>query len=181
MNSLGVYVAFLFLSSFSRDIIGAGETVSINLIIVINGVSIVGRLVPTLLADLLTAPLNALLLCSLAIAIVSYCWVRVGNVPGLWVFAVFYALFAVVIQSSFPATLSTLTTDTSKIGLRMGMVLSVVAIAALIGSPIAGSLIQLDGGHYLFAQMFIGSSILFGFLVLHVARIGKGVFMLERL
>jgi hypothetical protein len=54
----------------------------------------------------------------------------------LWVFAVFYGLFASGVQSLFPVTLSTLSTDTSKIGLRMGMILIVVAVATLIGSPI---------------------------------------------
>jgi hypothetical protein len=141
MNFLGLFAAFFFLSSFSRDIMGIGESISINLFMVSNGVSVVGRMVPIVLTIRLTEPLNILLPFSLATAIVPYCWTRVNKMLGIWVFAVFYGLFASGVQSLFPTTVSTLTSDNSKIGFRKGMVLSVVAIATLIGSPHVGSLI----------------------------------------
>lgn len=55
----------------------------------------------------------------------------------------------------------------------MGMVLSVVAVAALIGTPIAGALVDRDDGQYLYAQMFMGSAILAGTLTLIAARVTK--------
>ena len=55
----------------------------------------------------------------------------------------------------------------------MGMVLSVVGVAALIGSPIAGALIQEGNGEYLYAQMFMGSVIITGTMTLVAARIAK--------
>ena len=39
------------------------------------------------------------------------------------------------IQSLFPATLSTLTTDLQKVGVRMGLVFTLVSFAALMGPP----------------------------------------------
>jgi MFS family permease len=55
----------------------------------------------------------------------------------------------------------------------MGMVMSVVGIAALIGSPIAGALVQHGDGDYLYAQMFMGSVILAGTMFLIAARVAK--------
>ena len=58
------------------------------------------------------------------------------------------------------------------------MVLSVVAVAALIGSPIAGALVQRDDGGYLYAQMFMGSAIMAGTLTLvgaRAVRVGLGL------
>lgn len=173
LNFWGLYVGFFYVGSFSRNIIGVSETVSIDLLLVMNGVGLVGRLVPNLLADQFTGPLNLLIPFSGATAIVAYCWAPVKDLSGLWVFAALYGLFAAGIQSLFPATLSTLTTDLKKIGVRMGMVLSVVAVAALIGSPIAGALIERDDGGYLYAQMFMGSAIIAGTSTLIAARITK--------
>jgi MFS family permease len=173
LNFWGLYVAFFYIGSFSREIIGVDQTTSIDLLMVMNGVGIVGRLVPNFLADQFTGPLNLLIPFSGATALVAYCWAAVKDMSGLWAFAVFYGLSAAGIQSLFPATLSTLTTDLKKTGVRMGMVLSVVAVAALIGSPIAGALVQLDDGGYLYAQMFMGSAIIAGTLTLIAARIVK--------
>jgi MFS family permease len=173
LNFWGLYVAFFYIGSFSRNIIGVSETTSIYLLMIMNGVGILGRLVPNLLADQFTGPLNLLIPFSCATAIVAYCWSAVHDMSSLYAFAVFYGLFAAGIQSLFPATLSTLTTDLKKIGVRMGMVLSIVAVAALIGSPIAGALVSTDGGDYLYAQMFMGSAIIAGTVVLVGARVTK--------
>ncbi|KAF7715088.1 Uncharacterized protein PECH_007661 [Penicillium ucsense] len=178
LNFCGLYVGFYYVGSFSRDIIGATESVSIDLLLVMNGVGVVGRLVPNLLADQVTGPLNLLIPFSAATAIVAYCWAAVRDLSGLWAFAAVYGIFAAGIQSLFPATLSTLTTDLKKIGVRMGMVMSVVGVAALVGSPIAGALVQRDEGGYLYAQMFAGSTMLAGMMTLVAARwvkVGMGV------
>lgn len=173
LNFWGLYIGFFYIGSFSRNIIGVSTDRSIDLLLVMNGVGMVGRLVPNLLADQFTGPLNLLIPFSFATALVGYCWAAVKDMGGLWAFAVFYGLFAAGIQSLFPATLSTLTTDLKKIGVRMGMVLSVVAVAALIGSPIAGALVERDDGNYLYAQMFMGSAIIAGGITLSGARVTK--------
>lgn len=178
LNFWGLYVAFFYIGSFSRKIIGVSETISIDLLLVMNGVGMVGRLVPNFMADRFTGPLNLLIPFSFATAVVAYCWSAVSDLTGLWIFAAFYGFAAAGIQSLFPATLSTLTTDLKKIGVRMGMVLSVVAVAALIGSPIAGALVQRDDGGYLYAQMFMGSAIMAGTLTLvgaRAVRVGLGL------
>lgn len=173
LNFWGLYIGFFYIGSFGRDIVGVSQTVSINLLLVMNGVGLLGRLIPNLMADKYTGPLNMLIPFSLATGIVAYGWSGVNSLSGLYAFAVFYGLSAAGIQSLFPATLSTLTTDLKKTGVRMGMVLSVVGIAALIGSPIAGALVQEDNGEYLYAQMFMGSAIIAGSITLVTARIAK--------
>ncbi|KAJ5772071.1 hypothetical protein N7520_002600 [Penicillium odoratum] len=178
LNFWGLYVAFFYIGSFSTNIIGASDTTSVYLLMVMNGVGLIGRLVPNFMADQFTGPLNLLIPFSCSTALVAYCWAAVKNMNGLWAFAAFYGLSAAGIQSLFPATLSTLTTDMKKIGVRMGMVLSVVAVAALIGSPIAGALVSSDDGEYMYAQMFMGSAIIAGTLTLigaRVCKVGTGI------
>jgi MFS family permease len=92
---------------------------------------------------------------------------------GLVAFSVVYGLFASSIQALFPATLSSLTIDLKKAGVRMGMVFSVVSLASLTGPPLAGALIQKNEGRYLHAQIFAGSVIMCGCLALVASRIAR--------
>ena len=94
-------------------------------------------------------------------------------------FAAIYGLFASAIQSLFAVSLAALTDDLSKLGTRMGMVFSVVAFASLTGSPIAGALIQADGGTYLGAQIWAATSMLLGAAALTVARVGRTGLVLQ--
>ncbi|PLB39367.1 putative MFS monocarboxylate transporter [Aspergillus candidus] len=173
LNFWGIYVGFFYIGSFSRNMIGVSQETSIDVILVMNGIGLLGRLGPNYLADRFTGPLNMLLPFSLATGVISYCWAGVDSVSGLYAWSAFYGLAAAGIQSLFPATLSTLTTDLKKTGVRMGMVLSVVGVAALIGSPIAGALVEKADGHYLYAQMFMGTVIVAGMLTLSCARLAK--------
>ncbi|KAK1146690.1 hypothetical protein N8T08_002763 [Aspergillus melleus] len=180
LNFWGIYVGFFYIGSFGRNIIGVSQSTSIDVLLVMNGVGLLGRLIPNLMADWYSGPLNMLIPFSLATAVVSYCWAAVNSQGGLYAFSVFYGLSAAGIQSLFPATLSTLTTDLKKTGVRMGMVLSVVAVAALIGSPIAGALIERGNGQYLYAQVFMGSAIISGTLTLVASRVARLGFAWQR-
>ncbi|KAJ6153807.1 hypothetical protein N7470_006766 [Penicillium chermesinum] len=120
LNFWGLYIAFFYIGSFSTDIIGADQTTSTDLLLVMNGVGLVGRLVPNFLADQVTGPLNLLIPFSCATGLVAFCWSAVKTLNGLWGFAACYGLVAAGIQSLFPATLSSLTTDLKKAGVRMG-------------------------------------------------------------
>jgi MFS family permease len=91
----------------------------------------------------------------------------------LYGFALAYGLFASAIQSLFAVSLAALTDDLNQLGTRMGIVFSVVAFASLTGSPIAGAILQANGGDYLGAQMWAASSMLMGAGALAVARLCK--------
>lgn len=173
LNFWGIYIGFFYIGSFGRNMIGVSQETSIDVLLVMNGIGLLGRLGPNYLADRFTGPLNMLLPFSLATGVIAYCWAGVDSLSGLYAWSAFYGLTAAGIQSLFPATLSTLTTDLKKSGVRMGMVLSVVGVAALIGSPIAGALVQKADGHYLYAQMFMGTVIVAGNLTLSCARLAK--------
>ena len=59
------------------------------------------------------------------------------------------------------------------------MVFSVVAFAALTGSPIAGALVQAGGGTYLGAQIWAATSMLLGVVALTGARVGRTGWVLQ--
>ena len=102
-----------------------------------------------------------------------FCWAAVSDPGGLTGFAVVYGLAAAGIQSLFPATTTSLTTDLKKTGVRLGQVFSIVSFACLTGPPLAGALIQDRNGSYLYAQMFAGTVLFCGCITLIAARLAK--------
>jgi MFS family permease len=102
--------------------------------------------------------------------VLLYTWVAVRDLPGLYVFCVVYGVFGAGAQGLFPASCSSLTADLSKMGVRTGMVFSVVSIACLTGPPLAGALIERRDGDFLYAQIFGGTAFMGAALTLIGAR-----------
>lgn len=175
-----LYFAFYYIGSFGRDILRFSVADSINLLLILNGIGAIGRMIPGYLADKYFGPMNLLVPFAFGSGLLLYCWAAVSSRTGLIAFAVVYGLFAAGIQSLFPATLSRLTTDLSKVGVRMGMCFSVISFACLTGPPLAGALIQKDGGRYIGAQMYAGSAMMVGCALLMASRVARVGFRIER-
>lgn len=162
LNFWGLYFAFFYIENFARDRLNASSATSINLLITINVVGVVGRIVPSLIADLRLGTINVLIVCSFSASIVIYCWQAIDSINGLFVFAGIYGVVAGALQSLIPALAASLTTDLTKIGSRLGMILTIVSFGPLTGPSLAGALIKGDAGRYNHAQLFAGTSILVG-------------------
>ena len=135
-----------------------------------NGISVIGRLLPNLVADRLLGPVTTMIVSSLISGIVTFCWTAVYNMSGLWAFGTFFGFFCAGIQSLFPACLASLTPDLQKRGARMGMGFAVAGLASLTGSPLGGGLVQTDDGGYLYAQMWAGASLVAASAFLFASR-----------
>lgn len=145
----------------------------------LNGIGIIGRLVPNHLADHYGA-INVFIPTALIAGICQLTWIAVTTPAGLYAWTIFYGIAAGGIQSLFPAGLSSLTTDLRKAGTRMGMVFTINSFATLLGPPIDGALISRCGGRYFGAQAFAGVALLVGagFMaaakVVRTRRVGGG-------
>ena len=169
---LGLYFAFFYIASFGRDVIGLSYTEGLNLLLVLNGVGIPGRVLPNIVADRV-GPLTMFVPAAGLAGATMLAWTGVRSAAGLYVWVVFYGLFAGGIQSLFPAGISSLAPDMSKVGVRLGMIFTIVSFAALTGAPIAGAILAASGGRYRGAQIFAGVSMLVGCAFLVAARVAK--------
>jgi hypothetical protein len=172
-NFWGVYFPFYYLTFFARSVIDTSYTQSINLLITLNGVGVLGRIVPNFLADRFLGPLNTLIPVVLLSAALTYAWIGVSATGGLYAWTIVYGIMGAGIQGLFAPTLSSLTTNLRMQGTRMGMVFTIVSFAVLTGPPIAGQLIQDKGGGYEYAEVFAGSALLIGCGFLVAARLAK--------
>ncbi|KIW02236.1 uncharacterized protein PV09_06389 [Verruconis gallopava] len=170
LNFWGVYFPFIYIGSYSRKILHTSYSASISLLLGMNGVSVIGRLIPNVIADRSLGPITTMTLSSLISGIVTFCWAAVHDVPGLWAFGTFFGFFCAGIQSLFPACLASLTPDLQKRGARMGMGFAIAGIASLTGSPLGGGLVQADHGLYLYAQMWAASSFIAASTFLFASR-----------
>jgi hypothetical protein len=76
-------------------------------------------------------------------------------------------------QSLYLATATVIVPELSKVGTRVGMVLTIVSFVTLTGPAVQGVLIQIDQGGYLYAQLFAAFSILIGTILAVWARVSK--------
>lgn len=104
-------------------------------------------------------------------ALLIYTWISVGSQGGLITFAAIYGVVAAGMLSLFPAALASLNSDPRNIGARLGMVMSCLSIACLIGPPIGGALISAGNGDYIYSQCFFGTIVALGSMFLVCTRV----------
>jgi MFS family permease len=153
---LGLYVGFFFIGSFARDVLDASQSVSIQLLLTMNGVGLIARVIPNFIAGKFTGPLNLIIPYTCAVGIVFFSWIAVESISSLWAWAVVQGAANAGVQALFPVVLTSLTDDPKKMGVRSGMGFTTVGLAVLIGPPIAGALVERMDGDYLGLQIFGG-------------------------
>lgn len=141
------------------------------MLFIINGMGIPGRIIPALVANRFFGILNTYVVLGVMAGILLYCWIAVKTYGGMIAFVVCYGLIGGGVQGTALSSLPTLTTDLSKMGVRSGMVLSIVAFACLTGPPLAGALIERDNGSYTYACVWGGTSLILGSLFVTGARL----------
>ncbi|KAF6831584.1 MFS monocarboxylate [Colletotrichum musicola] len=172
LNYLGVFFASYYIASYSRDIIGLSYTSSLNLLLLLNGTGVPGRVIPAYFADIF-GTVNMFIPMSFASGVMMLCWPAVSSITGLYVWTALYGFSTGAIQSLMPAGLGTLTADPRKQGTRMGMTFTIISFAVLIGQPIAGAIISATGGSYVGAQVYAGVCLLSGMCFLVAARTAR--------
>lgn len=176
---IGLYVPFFYISTFASQRAGLGDTLAFYMLPIISAGSIAGRILPGFVADFL-GPLNVLATCTLTAGVLGLCWVAIGpgaGVGGLVVWSLLYGAFSGAFVSLQPSTVVSITDDLSRIGGRLGLNTFCAALGLLIGTPIAGVLLQKDPT-FLGLQIFCGVTLFLGggFVVLtRWSRVGWAV------
>lgn len=153
---------------------------SLTVLLVMNALGVPGRILPALIADAYLGPINTLIPLVFLCGILLYIWAAVKTLNGLIAFAVIFGLVNAAVQGIFMGSVSSLTKDVSKIGTRVGMAMTLAGFGALCGPPIAGQLIDIHGGSFLYTQMFGGTITVVGGLFLVAARVSGTGWVLKK-
>ncbi|KAI9849866.1 MAG: hypothetical protein M1837_000080 [Sclerophora amabilis] len=169
----GVYFGFYYIVSFGVDVLHLTEQNATDLLIYMNVTNFFGRIIPNLISDHWSGPLDTLIPAMVLSALVLFLWIICTTQISLIVIACVYGLTSGSLQSLNNAATIGFVPDVSRIGVRIGMAFTSASFGALTGTPLGGWLIQIHGGGYLYAQIFAGASIAVGSGLLLVARILK--------
>ncbi|RFU71997.1 hypothetical protein TARUN_10266 [Trichoderma arundinaceum] len=152
-----LYFVVFYINSYARNIIGFSNVDSITLLIITNAMGIPARPIVGYIADKYTGPINLFVGATIVVSIVLYSWIGVTTRTGMYVFSVVYGLAIGANQGTFVSSLTSLTKDPQKMGIRFGMVETLCSLAVVAGAPTAGAIIDHNHGDYFWAQIWGGT------------------------
>ncbi|RHZ54816.1 hypothetical protein CDV55_102574 [Aspergillus turcosus] len=139
---------------------------------ILNAASFPGRVIPAILSDKLWKQ-NVLAAAGISSGILALCWQRVQGNAGILVFAAVYGFCSGAIISGTSVSLASVPRDPKNIGTYLGMGMGVASLAALVGPPISGALVDRYHGFSPVAD-FCGVICLFGAGLAVVVKVVSG-------
>jgi MFS family permease len=165
---LGLFLPFNYVL-LQAEAAGTPGNIIPYLLSMLNAASIFGRILPGLFADKY-GRFNVMIIITLVSAIFCFAiWIPVKSTAGLIVFVVIFGFSSGGFISLGPALVAHIS-DIRVIGTRIGAALAVQSFGGLIGSPIGGAIVSSQNGKYLGLQVFCGSCLLAGTLLIAGAR-----------
>ncbi|SJK98870.1 uncharacterized protein ARMOST_02143 [Armillaria ostoyae] len=140
---LGIYTVLTYID-VSATKVGVPEDFSFYLVSIANCSSGFGRYFAGLLGDRIGA-MNVMIPFTAASAIVTYSWPYARDQNSLITIAVIYGFTSGSFVSLLCAPIIEFG-DTTGVGRRVGMMMSILAVGALVGPPISGSINSATGG-----------------------------------
>ncbi|KAH8908921.1 MFS general substrate transporter [Coniochaeta sp. PMI_546] len=166
-----LYFGFFYINVYARNVVGFDTVSSVQLLLIMNGMSVPSRPITGFLADYVLGPVNTFTIMTMILAGMVFAWIGIHTRTDMYVFAVFFGLANGAAQGVYVGALASLTKDPRKMGTRFGMVCTIVAFATLAGPPTAGAIIDKDNGRYIWAQVWAGIVIALGSCTIGMARV----------
>jgi predicted MFS family arabinose efflux permease len=166
-----LYVPIFYYPDFALRKHLGGENLAFYSLAIFSGASIPGRILPVLLSNRWTGPVNMMVLTTALCSGVSFIWIAVHDISGLILFAIAYGFLTgaiVTMGSLLPGPFSP-TLDS--VGARLGMCSGACALGALFGAPVAGVILKRYS--YLELQVFVGCFLAGGAVFLALGRVWK--------
>ncbi|CAL1703508.1 unnamed protein product [Somion occarium] len=150
----GFYFPYFYLQLFV-DIHGLDRTFAFYTLAILNAGSILGRLIPNLLADRY-GNLNVMIPICFVNGILVFAMFGVKSIAGAAVFSLLYGFTSGSFISLIPPLIGAFSPDINKIGIYMGVGFFITSWASLTGTPISG---QLLGTHFAWWKPIVFSGV----------------------
>jgi MFS family permease len=164
----GLFIPFNYIPAAAQAL-GMSASLSIYTIAILNAVSIFGRILPGFVADKV-GRFNMMMLCTSISAILTIgLWLPGNNNAATICFAAFFGFFSGSYVSLTPALVAEISPP-HEIGHGTGVLYFFISLGVLAGSPIAGVLINADGGQFTYVKIFAGTTMMAGAVLVIVLR-----------
>ena len=174
---MGTYIPFFYLSSYAIEQEITNDTLGFYLLAIMNAGSTFGRIIPNFAADYLGC-FNVLIPTSLISCLLAFAWIGIHDPAGLIVFAILYGFFSGAFISLPPPTIVTLSPSLDVVGTWIGMSGFFASIGLLVGTPIAGAI--LEHGGWAGLQAWGASCIGVATIFITAARVAKAGWNLDK-
>ncbi|QRV80924.1 major facilitator superfamily transporter [Ceratobasidium sp. AG-Ba] len=164
---LGLFFPIFYLQLFAV-VHGLDETLAFYSLAIMNAASVLGRTIPNFFADRFGA-FNLVISCSAISGALIFTMFGVKSSGTLIVFSILYGFFSGAYISLIYPLIISLANGLNEVGTRLGTVFTIIAFAALTGTPIAGALLT---GHLSWWRpiTFSGVIVICGATALALAR-----------
>ncbi|KAL5490237.1 hypothetical protein ACEPAI_5070 [Sanghuangporus weigelae] len=163
---LGLYTVLTYID-VSATASGVDNSLAFYLVAIANAASMLGRLAAGYFADKIGA-INVMAPFTCVAGILTYIWPFVHGKTGYIVVAIIYGMSSGAYVSLITAPMIALG-DTSDVGRRTGMFMSVLATGALAGPPISGA-INVATGNFIATGIYAGTAVFISVAVMWLAR-----------
>jgi predicted MFS family arabinose efflux permease len=139
-SATAYYIPSLYLPLVTiRGTVSARPNLGFDLLTILNGASIVGRLLAGFSASVF-GPTETISVCLIFGSIILYCWSAVSDTAGTVVWSVFWGMISGVLVALPGAFIPLFCPSIGVIGTRSGMYWVFVGLGMLIGSPVGGAI-----------------------------------------
>lgn len=171
---LGYWIPPFMIAPYAQAYLHTGADFAFYILAIMNAGSSAGRILPAYLAQIKTVgPVWVLFGGTLSLGVLVLCWIGIHNVSGIIVWSILIGFMSGITVSVPNAVVPRLSTF-HRVGARTGMMWCFVSFAALIGAPIAGTLLNEKTNSYRNGQLFSGLSICIGSALLCVPAVHVG-------
>lgn len=157
---MGIYISFFYIEVYALQECSTPSQLAAYILTVVNSGSLFGRLIPTYLADRYLGSVNLHTLFSFAAAILVLIWIAISTTPGIILFAILYGFVSGAFVSLGGPVVFSLTDDLQVLGSCLGMITGMCGLGLLLGTPVAGAI--LDEGGWLGLQVWNGGVLAVG-------------------
>lgn len=171
---IAFWVPFFYIPAFSLDALGTSRDWAYYMLAITNAAGVISRPLAGFVGHKF-GPANVDMVCVIAAAATLFGWLGVTSFGGFVGFAIVWGLFSGVLVS-FPAAIVThpaLSPNMDIAGTRLGMSWAAAALGILVGTPVAGVLVDDKDGLKGFRHMeeFSGAIMVVGAILLVVPLI----------
>jgi len=168
---IGLYTPIFYIQTYAIERQITSTNLGFYILPILNAGSVAGRILPNFFADK-TGPLNVLIPCSFAAAVLCFAWIGIKDIAGLVVFAILYGFFSGAFVSLPPTAIVSLSPSLRVVGARMGMSFALTSFGILIGTPVSGVLLDTSGS-WTAMQAFSAATVLMATVCMVIARVAK--------
>jgi len=168
--------------TFASEALGTSVDTAFYMLVIMSATNTLARFAPTFFLDRKFGAIELLMIGSAGGTLLIFCWPAVTTAAGFIVWAIVWGFCSGIMSALFTAVIPDLSPDLGVVGTRIGMMMGFIAFGNLIGSPIAGTIIAMQGNSnnvvsgYLGMQMWSAACLMVATLLLvypllHIRRV----------